>query len=97
MSKTENHTHAFVPVSPVIYHAQIIFAYMIELLYRPVYPCEEGEDSIKPPPPYEDLSCDEYYDIVADDMQDMSFKVAYGILGTIAATMIGNVSDAAVP
>jgi len=30
-------------------------------------------------------------------MQDMSFKVAYGILGTIAATMIGNVSDAAVP
>jgi len=67
---------------------------MVELLYTPVFPCEDGVKN--PPKPYEDLSCDEYTSIIAEDMQDMSFKVAYGCLATIAASLVGNVSNSAV-
>lgn len=61
---------------------------MVELLYTPVFPCEDGVFDM--PEPYEDQivpSCDEYTSIIAEDMQDMSFKIAYGCLGMIAASL----------
>lgn len=64
----------------------IIFAYMIELLYKPVIECDPPE--FPAVPPYE--SCDDYWESVASDMQDQSFKITYGWMGVIAATMIGN-------
>ena len=63
---------------------------MIELLYRPIYVCEN--DIIQWPPgvslPYD--TCQDYWNASADSMREMSFKVAYGYIGTIAAAMIGN-------
>ena len=63
---------------------------MIELLYKPIYVCEN--DVIQLPPgvslPFE--TCQEYWNASADSMREMSFKVAYGYIGTIAAAMIGN-------
>ncbi|KAI2496397.1 ABC transporter [Fragilaria crotonensis] len=35
-------------------------------------------------------TCQEYWNASADSMRDMSFKVAFGYIGTIAAAMIGN-------
>mmetsp|Transcript_13435 Transcript_13435/g.25091 ORF Transcript_13435/g.25091 Transcript_13435/m.25091 type:complete len:891 (-) Transcript_13435:145-2817(-) len=64
----------------------IVFAYMIELLYNPVFPCEE---EIAPELGYE--SCDAYYNSEADSMQDLSFKITYGWLGLIGSTIVGNV------
>jgi len=64
-----------------------IFAYMVELLYTPVFPCSV-EDGILPPDGFE--TCQDYLNDVADDMKQLSFKVTYGVLGTIAATLLGN-------
>lgn len=59
----------------------IIFAYMIELLYKPIFPCDE---SILP-------DCDAYWNSEADSMRTLSFNVAYGWLGLIGSTVIGNI------
>jgi len=66
----------------------IVFAYMIEFLYYPVFPCDE-DAGIMPPPPY--TTCVQYWDFVADDMQGMSITLTYGWLGIIGATCIGNI------
>ncbi len=47
----------------------IVFAHMIEYLYYPVFPCDE-DAGVMPPPPH--TTCQQYWDFVADDMQDMS-------------------------
>lgn len=56
----------------------ILFGYMIELLYKPVTGCDGGEGQ---------PTCTS----IADEMQDMSFKIAYGWLGTLGCSLIGNV------
>jgi len=61
-----------------------VFAFMIELLYTPVFPCTE--DTV--PPGFD--SCDDYFNSEADQMKEESFKVSYAYIGMIAATMFGN-------
>jgi ATP-binding cassette subfamily B (MDR/TAP) protein 1 len=65
----------------------IIFAYMVEYLYYPVFPCDE-EAGIMPPEPF--LSCNGYHQYIKDDMQSMSFKLTYAWIAIIAAVVIGN-------
>jgi ATP-binding cassette subfamily B (MDR/TAP) protein 1 len=64
------------------------FHHRIELLYTPIYPCEN--DVILPPIDPKFQTCQEYWDSEADSMRDRSFLITYGCIGTIAATMIGN-------
>jgi len=52
-----------------------VFAYTIDLLYKPVV-CEEE-------------NCDEYYDTVVNDMKELARNIAFGSLGTIAACLLG--------
>jgi hypothetical protein len=61
----------------------IMFAYMIELFYRPVAcpPTPEGFDT-----------CDAYFDSEANAMQTLSFQIFYGYLGLVAAAVAGNVA-----
>ena len=59
-----------------------MFADRIELLYTPIFPCVD--------PPDEEGFCQNYYDSEAESMRETSFKVAYGCLGIIAMSIIGN-------
>lgn len=63
---------------------------MVLILYYPVQFCD---DSLNPPvvpfPQYG--SCQEYWDDAAEFMRDLSFKVFYGLLGIIAAAIVGNI------
>ena len=58
----------------------LIFALMIELLYKPVLPCTEEEEV-----------CEEYWGNIADDMRSTSVKVGCGVLGVISFAVIGNI------
>jgi ATP-binding cassette subfamily B (MDR/TAP) protein 1 len=51
---------------------------MIELLYRLVLPCG---DNIPSPEGFDNFK--QYWKLTADDMQDLSFKVCYGLIGII--------------
>ena len=68
----------------------IAFGFMIELLFHPVFPCDEfnfmESDSF-----VGFQSCKDYFDHEADWIRDYSYKVTYGWLALIASTMIGNV------
>ena len=75
-----------------------IFAYMIELLYRPILPCDpDSPVSIDAINSSEFLaldkaydSCEDYWDSEADGLRLLSIDVTYGWLGLIGATMVGN-------
>lgn len=63
----------------------IAFAYMIELLFKPVFPCSrertiDGFDS-----------CEEYWDFEADELKRLSVNVTWGWVAIIGATLIGNI------
>jgi ATP-binding cassette subfamily B (MDR/TAP) protein 1 len=64
-----------------------VFAFMIELLYQPVEPCEDDSEA----PAYGFDTCKDYWDDVADDMQALSINVFYGLLGIIFCAVVGNV------
>jgi ATP-binding cassette subfamily B (MDR/TAP) protein 1 len=66
----------------------IIFAYMIEYLYFPVFPCDEAA-GIGPISPY--TSCDDYIASVTDTMKNISLNLTYGWLGVIDAVLIGDI------
>ena len=63
---------------------------MVELLYKPIYVCQN--DMIQSPPgvnlPYD--TCQEYWNASADSMREMSFTIAYGYVGAIVAALVGN-------
>mmetsp|Transcript_23996 Transcript_23996/g.35489 ORF Transcript_23996/g.35489 Transcript_23996/m.35489 type:complete len:1339 (+) Transcript_23996:92-4108(+) len=65
----------------------VIFAFMIDLLFSPVFMCD-GFDN---PPPPNFSTCEQYWESEANDMEQLSFKVTYGWLANIAAAIIGNV------
>jgi ATP-binding cassette subfamily B (MDR/TAP) protein 1 len=67
-----------------------VFAYMILVLYHPVLDCD---DDLQPPVIYfpQFASCQDYWDSEAQYMKDLSFKVFFGLLGIMAAAMIGNI------
>jgi ABC-type multidrug transport system, ATPase and permease components len=62
---------------------------MIELLFRPVKPCEESDVGVGPFAGYN--NCQEYWDHESDAIKDLSHKVTYGWLGLIGCTLLGNV------
>ena len=64
----------------------IIFAKMIGLLFYPVLPCQNDVTASY----YGFATCDEYYSYIADDMQDMSFRIALYWFGIIIACFVGN-------
>lgn len=57
-----------------------VFAYMIEVLYRPVLFCDASD-------PMND--CPAQWDDEADDMFELSLKIFYGLIGIIAMALIG--------
>lgn len=59
---------------------QIAFAYVIEFLYTPVI-CDEPEG-----PP----CTQEYFDITADGMRDLSFKISLGLVAIMIISAIGS-------
>mmetsp|Transcript_19313 Transcript_19313/g.35040 ORF Transcript_19313/g.35040 Transcript_19313/m.35040 type:complete len:473 (+) Transcript_19313:2973-4391(+) len=65
----------------------IVFADMIELLYMPVYPCDDI-DGPPPPSPYTD--CSDYIDSTVDDIRTLSYEVAAKWAVIIGFTMLGN-------
>lgn len=69
-----------------------VFAYMIELLYKPVFFYDEDKGEVCTPDGFcEDYGdCQEYRPAIADDMQETSFKVAYGLVGVLVTAVIGN-------
>jgi ATP-binding cassette subfamily B (MDR/TAP) protein 1 len=58
----------------------ILFAYVIDVLYRPVV-CDP-DSSLVP--------CQDVYNSIAEDMRQLSFKVAYGCVGVMVSSVIGN-------
>ena len=67
-----------------------IFAYMVQVLYYRVDGCNDN----RVPPVLshpEFANCQDYWDFVADYMKELSFKVFYGVLWLMAASMTGNV------
>jgi len=81
-----------------------VFAYMFEVLYAVVLPCEDTADvACAPTPdgciPFENISlydgesfstCQAYYDFVADSMQKTSFKDIYLLLGLTGCAILGS-------
>lgn len=64
-----------------------IFAFMIEVLYVPVFGC----DGDLPPPFMTSFdTCQEYLDDAADTLRRKSFYITYAWIGLMAATIIGN-------
>jgi ATP-binding cassette subfamily B (MDR/TAP) protein 1 len=58
----------------------ILIAYIMYVLYRPVV-CD---------PELSSVPCEDVYNSIAEDMRQESFKVAYGCVGVMVSTMIGN-------
>eukprot|EP00571_Detonula_confervacea_P016438 CAMPEP_0172302832 /NCGR_PEP_ID=MMETSP1058-20130122/4475_1 /TAXON_ID=83371 /ORGANISM="Detonula confervacea, Strain CCMP 353" /LENGTH=1448 /DNA_ID=CAMNT_0013013465 /DNA_START=173 /DNA_END=4519 /DNA_ORIENTATION=- len=67
----------------------IVFAEMIGLLFYPAFPCVESEPTVVDTVEYP--TCQDYYNSVADEMQEMSFKIAAYWCAIIAACLIGNI------
>jgi len=65
----------------------IVFAEMIGLLFYPAFPCESDADANA----YGFETCDEYYNDVADDMQQKSFKIAGYWTAIIVGCFVGNI------
>lgn len=75
----------FAVVVDIHKNLQFVFAFMIELLYRPVFLCE---DDIYVPEGFE--SCQDYWDWNASEMRDLSLTVTYWLIGIIAAAFVGH-------
>lgn len=72
----------------------VVFAYMIELLYYPVYKCDSGIVTVITAYSNQTLTyntCEEYWNTEADYLRQFSFEVSYAWLAIIASTLIGNV------
>ena len=59
---------------------------MIELLYRPVYACDDVE--IIPSKDYD--TCKQYWDTAANDMRELSFQITYELIAVLVAAVIGH-------
>ncbi|GKY96093.1 hypothetical protein MPSEU_000569500 [Mayamaea pseudoterrestris] len=60
-----------------------VWAYMIELLYRPVVTCQVAADLLG----FKD--CNAYHDDVANDMKHLSYLLTYGFIGLTVASLAG--------
>lgn len=65
----------------------IAFAFLIELLYKPVLAC----DGNNPPLMFPEFdSCQAYRDATADDMRELSHKVTYGLATLVVTSILGH-------
>jgi ATP-binding cassette subfamily B (MDR/TAP) protein 1 len=71
----------------------VVFAFMIDLLFHPVFPCDEAILQADEIPDYLEgyASCQEYWDYESDWLRDMALNVTWGWVALCAATIIGNV------
>jgi hypothetical protein len=53
---------------------------MIDLLYTRVIPCDEAKPTSCP---------SDYYEVTADGMRDLSFKIAWALLGLMVIGTVG--------
>eukprot|EP00549_Striatella_unipunctata_P025532 CAMPEP_0118702986 /NCGR_PEP_ID=MMETSP0800-20121206/18252_1 /TAXON_ID=210618 ORGANISM="Striatella unipunctata, Strain CCMP2910" /NCGR_SAMPLE_ID=MMETSP0800 /ASSEMBLY_ACC=CAM_ASM_000638 /LENGTH=1104 /DNA_ID=CAMNT_0006604361 /DNA_START=179 /DNA_END=3493 /DNA_ORIENTATION=- len=67
----------------------IMFGQMIDLLFQPVFPCNEDEGSIFPIVELGYASCDEYISSVVDDMRDTSYELAVYWAIIVAGCLVG--------
>lgn len=67
-----------------------VFAFLVKVVY---YRVEFCDDDLIPPVAYfpEFETCQAYWDHVVEYMRHLSFQVFYGLLGLMAASLIGNV------
>lgn len=72
----------------------VVFAYMIEVLYKPVFKCESIEDLQILMSFGMDMSmyetCQDYFDDTADEMRELSINITYGWIGLMAIAIVGN-------
>lgn len=68
----------------------IVFAFMLELLFRQVHPCVDGTVSIYGFTMEYD-SCQAYWDGEADTLTRQSYYISLAWAGLIASTIVGNV------
>lgn len=68
----------------------LIFAYLVQVLYYPVLPCNDDLDPPIPVFPQFD-TCQAYWDDVASFQRDLSYKIFYGLLGVMACSIVGNI------
>jgi len=65
----------------------IAFAFLIELLYKPVLTC----DGNNPPSMFPEFdSCQAYRDATSEDMRDLSYKVTYGLASLVVTSILGH-------
>jgi ATP-binding cassette subfamily B (MDR/TAP) protein 1 len=68
----------------------VVFAFMIELLYYPVFECTENGTGYIAPDGRNFDTCQDYWDAEADYLREFSIKITYAWVGIIASTLIGN-------
>jgi ATP-binding cassette subfamily B (MDR/TAP) protein 1 len=68
----------------------VVFAFMIELLYYPVFECTENGTGYTAPDGRNFDTCQDYWDAEADYLREFSIKITYAWVGIIASTLIGN-------
>jgi len=69
----------------------VVFAFMIELLYHPVFPC--SDDSLPFTNPLNNMvfdSCIDYQNYEADYLKNFSINVTYAWIGLIVSALVGN-------
>lgn len=69
----------------------VVFAYMIELLYHPIFPCDDSSGSFTLNNVTYFDTCQDYWKNEADYLRQYSFNVSYAWLGIIACTIFGNI------
>lgn len=68
----------------------VVFAYMIDLLYRPVFLCIDSDAGFTTFDGKTFDTCEDYWNNEADYLRDYSYKLTYAWVGIIASTLIGN-------
>jgi ATP-binding cassette subfamily B (MDR/TAP) protein 1 len=59
---------------------------MVELLYKPVFFCDDV--NVLPPEGFD--SCQAYWGATADDMRELSFLVTYGLIAIVFSAVVGH-------
>ena len=67
----------------------ICFAYVIDLLYHPVLPCE---DYLNGTSTLGNFTCQNYWDDVAHDMKELSLNITWGLLGIMVISIVGGMA-----
>eukprot|EP00526_Cylindrotheca_closterium_P003410 CAMPEP_0113657424 /NCGR_PEP_ID=MMETSP0017_2-20120614/31035_1 /TAXON_ID=2856 /ORGANISM="Cylindrotheca closterium" /LENGTH=1368 /DNA_ID=CAMNT_0000571343 /DNA_START=232 /DNA_END=4338 /DNA_ORIENTATION=+ /assembly_acc=CAM_ASM_000147 len=66
-----------------------VFAYMIECFYQYTLPCNDDPAAGTVFVPDNYPTCQAYWDVIADDMRDLSINIIWLLIGLILCTLIG--------